>query len=165
MNYEEAAVFWTGKDKTAIKMPEAELCAAIDTFIKARNTCALAVADGDFVRCTPLTYKYRNGKFVIFSEGGQKFRALKENKHAALAIYDEYKEPGSAKSLQVTGTAAVLGADDEDYTAQLTSLGINAAHMQSLRLTLILITPQILEYLDATLKEQGYSPRQSIQIS
>lgn len=138
---------------------------AVESFIKARNTCALAVADGDFVRCTPLTYKYRAGKFVIFSEGGLKFRALRENKHAALAIFDEYKGPGSAKSLQVTGTAAVCGADDADYAEQLTAFGVNAAHMQQLRLTLILITPTTLEYLDATLKEQGYSPRQMLQIS
>ena len=164
MNYEEAAAFWTERDKTAVKMPEAELRGAVESFIKARNTCALAVADGDFVRCTPLTYKYRAGKFIIFSEGGQKFRALKENKHAALAIFDDYKGPGSAESLQVTGTAAVYGADDTDYAEQLTPLGVNAAHMQQLHLTLILITPQTLEYLDATLKEQGYSPRQSLQI-
>lgn len=165
MNYEEAAAFWTERDKTAVKMPEAELRGAVESFIKARNTCALAVADGDFVRCTPLTYKYRAGKFIIFSEGGQKFRALKENKHAALAIFDDYKGPGSAKSLQVTGTAAVYGADDTDYAEQLTPLGVNTAHMQQLHLTLILITPQTLEYLDATLKEQGYSPRQSLKIS
>ena len=85
-----------------------------------------------------------------------------KDKHAALAIYDEYKGPGSAKSLQVTGTATVLGADDEGYAPQLTTLGINSAHMQQLRLTLILITPTTLEYLDAALKEQGYSPRQTL---
>lgn len=85
-----------------------------------------------------------------------------KDKHAALAIYDEYKGSGSAKSLQVTGTATVLGADDEGYAPQLTTLGINSAHMQKLRLTLILITPTALEYLDATLKEQGYSPRQTL---
>ena len=107
MNYEEAASFWTEKDKHAAKIPADELRIVIENFIKARSTCALAVADGDFIRCTPLTYKYRAGKFVIFSEGGLKFRALKQNKHTALAIYEEYKEPGSAKSLQVTGIAKV----------------------------------------------------------
>ena len=165
MNYEEAAAFWTEKDRHAVKMPAEELRSTIENFIKARNTCALAVADGDFVRCTPLTYKYRDGKFVIFSEGGLKFRALKENKQTALAIYDAYKGPGSAKSLQVTGIATVLGADDEDYVPQLTALGINAAHMQKLRLTLILITPTTLEYLDSALKEQGYNPRQTLSIA
>lgn len=165
MNYEEAAAFWTEKDRNAVKMPKDDLHAAIETFIKERSTCALATADGDFVRCTPLTYKYRAGKFIIFSEGGLKFRALKENKHAALAIYDEYKGPGSAKSLQVAGIATVIGADDPDYTERLESLGINAAHMAKLRLTLILITPTTLEYLDSTLKDTGFSPRQSLKIS
>lgn len=165
MNYEQAAAFWTEKDKNAVKMPTDELRTAIEDFIKARNTCALAVADGNFIRCTPLTYKYRAGKFVIFSEGGLKFRALKENKHVALAIYDEYKGPGSAKSLQVTGIAAVIGADDPDYAAQLDSLDINAAHMQKLRLTLILITPTTLEYLDAALRDKSYSPRQCLKTS
>ena len=164
MNYEQAAAFWTEKDKNAVKMPTDELRTAIEDFIKARNTCALAVADGDFIRCTPLTYKYRAGKFIIFSEGGLKFRALKENKHVALAIYDEYKGPGSAKSLQVAGIATVIGADDPDYAAQLDSLDINAAHMQKLHLTLILITPTTLEYLDSTLKERGYFPRQCLKL-
>jgi len=165
MNYEEAASFWTEKDKHAAKIPADELRIVIENFIKARSTCALAAADGDFIRCTPLTYKYRTGKFVIFSEGGLKFRALKQNKHTALAIYDEYKGPGSAKSLQVTGIAKVFGADDPDYTEQLESLGISASHMAKLRLTLILITPTTLEYLDSTLKEQGYHPRQQLTIS
>ena len=165
MNYEQAAAFWTEKDKNAVKMPTDELRTAIEDFIKARNTCTLAVADGDFIRCTPLTYKYRAGKFIIFSEGGLKFRALKENKHVALAIYDEYKGPGSAKSLQVTGIATVIGADDPDYAAQLDSLDINAAHMQKLHLTLILITPTTLEYLDAALRDKSYSPRQCLKIS
>ena len=146
-------------------MPEHELRAAIEDFIHAHSTCALAAASGDFVRCTPLTYKYRAGKFAVFSEGGLKFRALKENKHVALAIYDEYKGPGSAKSLQVTGIAAVIGADDPDYAAQLDSLDINAAHMQKLHLTLILITPTTLEYLDSTLKDRGYFPRQCLKLS
>ena len=165
MNYEKAAAFWTEKDKNAVKMPKNELHAAIEDFIKAHNTCALAVADGDFIRCTPLTYKYRAGKFIIFSEGGLKFRALKENKYVALAIYDEYKGPGSAKSLQVTGIATVIGADDPNYAAQLDSLDINAAHMQKLHLTLILITPITLEYLDAALRDKSYSPRQCLKIS
>lgn len=165
MNYEKAAAFWTEKDRNAVKMPECELHAAIETFIKERNTCALATADGDFVRCTPLTYRYRAGKFVIFSEGGLKFRALKENKHAALAIYDAYKGPGTAKSLQVTGIVRVVGTDDPDYDDQLRALGVAPMHMARHRLTLLLITPTVLEYLDSTLKEQGYHPRQQLTIS
>jgi hypothetical protein len=165
MNYDQAAAYWTEQDKNAVHMPEHELRTAIEIFIKERTTCALAAADGDFVRCTPLSYKYRARKFLIFSEGGLKFRALKENKHVSLAVFDEYKGPGSANGLQVTGTAAVIGADDPDYISRLEELGINAAHMQKLGLTLILITPHTLEYLDSALRERGYSPRQSLKTS
>ena len=104
-------------------------------------------------------------KFAVFSEGGLKFRALRENKHVALAVCDEYRGPGTAKGLQVTGTAAVFGTDDADYAVQLEALGINAAHMQKLGLILILITPQEFDYLDGTLKDKGYSPRQHLDLS
>ena len=165
MNYDHAASFWTEHDKSAVKMPAAELRAEIENFIKARTTCALAVASGDFVRCTPLSYKYRAGKFALFSEGGLKFHALKENKHAALAVCDEYKGPGTAKGLQVTGIAEVLGPDDVDYAPRLEALGINAAHMQKLELILILITPKEFEYIDSALRDRGYSPRQHLACS
>ena len=162
MDYVRAASFWIEKDKNAVKMPEQKCKVEIETFINAHSTCTLAVADGDFIRCTPLTYKYRMGKFYIFSEGGLKFRALAQNKNIALAIYDEYKGPGSAKSLQVTGSAQVIGSDDADYVPQLTAAHMNAAHMQSLGLILILITPHVMEYLNASLKDQGFSLRQTL---
>lgn len=165
MDYNRAASFWTEHDKNAARMPEHELRAAIEDFIHAHSTCALAAASGDFVRCTPLTYKYRAGKFAVFSEGGLKFRALRENKHVALAVCDEYKGPGTAKGLQVTGIAEVLGPDDADYAPRLEALGINAAHMQKLELILILITPKEFEYIDSALRDRGYSPRQHLACS
>ena len=165
MDYNRAASFWTEHDKSAARMPEHELRAAIEDFIHAHSPGALAAASGNFVRCTPLTYKYCAGKFAVFSEGGLKFRALRENKHVALAVCDEYRGPGTAKGLQVTGTAAVFGTDDADYAVQLEVLGINAAHMQKLGLILILITPQEFDYLDGTLKDKGYSPRQHLDLS
>ena len=76
MNYEAAARFWLEKDKDAVKMPPDELRKELDAFLKGEKVCTLAVADGNFVRCTPLTYTYREGRFYIFSEGGLKFRAL-----------------------------------------------------------------------------------------
>ena len=39
---------------------------------------------------------------------------------------------------------------------------MNAAHMQSLGLILILITPHVMEYLNASLKDQGFSLRQTL---
>ena len=87
MNYEAAAEFWLEKDKDAVKMPPDELRKELDGFLKGEKVCTLAVADGDFVRCTPLTYAYREGRFYIFSEAGLKFRALAKNKNVAFAVY------------------------------------------------------------------------------
>ncbi len=46
---------------------------AVEEYIQANNTCALATAAGDFVRCTPLEYTYHDDCFwIFFSEGGEK---------------------------------------------------------------------------------------------
>ena len=91
MDYEKAASVWLEKDKDSVHMEEDALKDKIDEFIKAHNTCALAVASGDFVRCTPIEYNYVDGSFYLFSEGGLKFKALKDNKHVAFAIYEPYR--------------------------------------------------------------------------
>ena len=56
MDYDKAASVWVEKDKDSAHMEEAALKNKIDEFIQAHNTCALAVASGDFVRCTPIEY-------------------------------------------------------------------------------------------------------------
>lgn len=43
----------------------------IENYISDNNVCALATGTGDYVRCTPLEYSYHDGKFWIFSEGGE----------------------------------------------------------------------------------------------
>ena len=54
-------------------MPKDELQRAVEKYIGENNTCALARGAGDFVRCTPIEYSYHDGKFRMFSEGGEKF--------------------------------------------------------------------------------------------
>ena len=162
MDYEAAAAFWLEKDAKAVKMPPDELRAEIDAFLKEETVCTLAVADGDFIRCTPLTYAYREGKFHIFSEGGLKFRALAKNKNVALEIHAAYHGPGSARSVQVTGVAEVIGAADADYVARADAAGMNGASLQKMGLILIVVTAKKFEYLYSMLKERGYGPRQCI---
>jgi uncharacterized protein YhbP (UPF0306 family) len=87
----------------------------ITDFINKHNTCALAVANGDFVRCTPIEYNYMDGSFYLLSEGGLKFKALKDNKNVCLAIYEEYKGFGKLNGLQVTGMADMVEPWSEEY--------------------------------------------------
>ena len=165
MNYEAAARFWLEKDKDAVKIPPDELRKELDSFLKGEKVCTLAVADGNFVRCTPLTYTYREGRFYIFSEGGLKFRALAKNKNVALEIHAEYHGLGSAKGVQVTGEALVIGADDEDFITRTDAAGMNGASLKKMGLVLIVVTAERLEYLNSTLRERGYCPRQSLALA
>ena len=165
MNYEAAARFWLEKDKDAVKMPPDELRKELDAFLKSEKVCTLAVADGDFIRCTPLTYAYREGRFYIFSEGGRKFRALAKNKNVALEIHAEYRGLGTAKSVQVTGEAEVIGADDEDFIARANAAGMNGASLKKMGLILIVVTARKLEYLNSELRKRGYCPRQCLDLS
>ena len=178
MNYEAAARFWLEKDKDAVKMLPDELRKELDAFLKGEKVCTLAVADGNFVRCTPLTYTYREGRFYIFSEGGLKFRALAKNKNVALEVHAEYHGPGSAKSVQVTGEALVIGADDEDFiarevigaddrdfVARADAAGMNGASLKKMGLILIVVTARKLEYLNSELRKRGYCPRQCMDLS
>ena len=80
-DYEKAADHWTERDQNSSHMDDAALKERIEGFIDKHNTGALATASGDFVRCTPVEYNYVDGCFYIFSEGGLKFKGLKENKN------------------------------------------------------------------------------------
>ena len=99
MDYEKAESFWMDKEKDSVRMEEGELKKRIEAFLASHKTCALATGSGDFVRCTPIEYTYLDGSFYLFSEGGLKFRALKENKNVCLAVYDEYQGFGKTKGL------------------------------------------------------------------
>lgn len=66
--YVKAAEYW--KNKEQIKMPKEQLQQTVTAYIDANNTCALATGTGDYVRCTPIEYSFHDGKFWMFSEGG-----------------------------------------------------------------------------------------------
>lgn len=74
--YQTAANYW--KNKNRVEMPKEQLKQIITEYIQANNTCALATGTGDYVRCTPIEYSYHDGKFWIFSEGGEKFVGLEK---------------------------------------------------------------------------------------
>ena len=94
-----------------------------------------------------------------------KFRALAKNKNVALEVHAEYHGPGSAKSVQVTGEALVIGADDEDFIARADAAGLNGASLKKMGLILIVVTARKLEYLNSELRKRGYCPRQCMDLS
>lgn len=164
MDYKQASSFWTTQDQQHPSMPHDELHQEVYTFLKSHSTCALATASHEGIRCTPLTYMMHGEYIDIFSEGGEKFTHLEANPHVALTIYDPYKGPGTAKSLQVEGKAFVYGPDDEDYHQILGEL-----HMTNMlkrgTLYLIRIQPEEMLYLNGSLKERGYFVRQHLNLA
>ncbi|MBE5906336.1 MAG: pyridoxamine 5'-phosphate oxidase family protein [Lachnospiraceae bacterium] len=143
--------------------PEA-LKERIEQFIKGHNTCALAVASGTFVRCTPIEYNYVDKCFYLFSEGGLKFKALKDNKQVSLAIYEPYGGFGELKSLQVQGEAAMVEPFDAEYLKIMEYKKIPLEAMKKLPqpMNLIKITPTSYDYLDSDLKKAGFGVRQHV---
>ena len=162
--FDKAAAYWTSKEDSEKRMPKDELRAAIDAFLAGHNTCALATGSGDFVRCTPLEYAWRDGAIWIFSEGGLKFRGLKDNANVSVAVFEPYDGFGKLASAQVTGTAELIDAKDPAFAEAAGAKGIPAAALEKVagRLHLIKIVPSCVDYLRSDLKAQGYDARQHL---
>lgn len=161
-DYVRAAAYW--KDKEQIKIPEEELKQAVKKYIDENNTCALAIGAGDFIRCTPIEYSYHDGKFWMFSEGGEKFIGLEKNKNVCLAIYDKYNGFGSLRSLQVMGTAEMIEPFSDVYKAHADYKKIPISALEKLEspMNLICVTPVQIEVLFSEFKKEGYSSRQTL---
>ena len=145
-------------------MPEGELRSATAAFLAGHSTCALATGGGDFVRCTPLEYAWRDGAIWIFSEGGLKFRGLRENRNVSVAVFEPYDGFGKLASAQVTGTAELVPAGDPAFAEAAAAKGIPAAALEKVadRLHLVRVTTSRIDYLCSELKAQGHDARQHL---
>jgi len=164
MDYEKASRFWLEQDAHAVKMKEEDLKKEIEDFILSHHVCALATASGSFVRNTPIEYNYYDGYFYLFSEGGLKFKALKDNKNVCLAIFDPEMSFSGLRSLQVTGVAAIIEPYGEEYrrVAERKKLPLETLKKLPDPLNLIRVTPTIYDLLESSLKKRGYSSRQEL---
>lgn len=167
MDYKKAASYWIEKDENAVRMDDNVLLARMEKFIKEHNTCALATGCGDFVRCTPIEYNYKDGRFWLLSEGGLKFLGLEGNKNVCLAIYDSYTGFGQVSGMQVTGTAELVEPWTNEYIDLLEFKKIPVQNMKkhSVTLYLIKITPNRIDFLCSEFKKLGFDPRQHLCLS
>ena len=102
----------------------------------------------------------RGGYIDIFSEGGEKFFHLEEDKNVSLTVFDPYEGPGTAKSVQIQGVATVLGPDDEEYAKVLTEIGMEKLLDRDDALYLIRVKLNEIVYLNGSLRARGYYIRQ-----
>src|SRR5574344_3102496 len=165
-DYQKAANHWVKKDALAKVMDPKALKAAIESYIQSNNTCALATGAGNFVRCTPIEYSDHEGAFWMFSEGGEKFKALEQNKKVCLAIYDKYDGFGHLHGLQVMGLAEVVEAFSESYNAAAAFKKIPLQALKQLPepMNLIKVTPIRYDFLNSDFKKDGFASRQHLTL-
>ena len=167
MDYEKAANYWIERDAESVQMPKEALKIRISSFIAEHNTGALATSTVDgFVRNTPIEYTYVDNMLYMFSEGGLKFKCLKENKNVSLAIFDTYVGFGKLKSLQIQGVVDLVEPFTEEYLKIMEIKKIPEKGMRKLArpMSLIKVTPVCFDYLDSELKKENYASRQHIEV-
>ena len=162
--YVEASEYWRKKEQ--VKMPEEALKQMVEEYLNENNTCALATGTGDYVRCTPIEYSYHDGKFWMFSEGGEKIIGLEKNPNVCLAIYEKYNDFGSLKSIQVMGKAELIEPFSERYKAHAEYKKIPISVLEKLEspMNLICVTPKKMEVLCSDFKKEGYGSRQTLTL-
>lgn len=165
--YIKAAEYWKKKDADSVKMPQDKLLSAVEEYINANNTCALATAAGSFVRCTPIEYTYHDKAFWMFSEGGLKFAALEENKSVCLAIFDKFGSFAGLKGMQVTGAAEIVEPFSKEYNtaAEYRKISLDMLKKLPQPMNLIKVTPSEIEFINSEFKKQGYDTRQKLVFS
>ena len=164
--YKKAATYWTSKERK--EMPQDQLKSIVEEYLSAGSVCALATGTGDYVRCTPLEYSYHDGKFWIFTEGGEKFIGLEKNDNVSLAVFDKNPSFGELKSVQVMGKVTIIEPMSVEYVAHAEYKKIPVAALQKLfeqsrPMHLICITPVKMDVLFSDFKKQGYDVRQVLE--
>ena len=166
--YKSAANFW--KDKERKEMPAEQLKQIVEEYLVSSSVCALATGYGDYVRCTPLEYSYHDGKFWIFTEGGEKFIGLEKNDNVSLAVFDKNPSFGELKSVQIMGKAEIIEPMSAVYIAHAEYKKIPIAALQKLAdqghpMHLLCITPVKADVLFSDFKKQGYDSRQMLDFT
>ncbi len=166
--YKKAADFW--KIKVSKAMAVELLKPVVEEFLGTSSVCALATGTGDYVRCTPLEYSYHDGKFWIFTEGGEKFIGLEKNKNVSLAIFEKNPDFGELKSVQVMGTARLIEPMSAEYVAHAEYKKVPVTALQKLAdqghpMHLICVEPVRMDVLFSDFKKQGYDSRQKLDFT
>ena len=160
--FSQAISFWTKKDQGEEKLDQERLSEWIDDFLSSHKVLALAVSASDFIRCTPLEYTWHDGALWIFTEGGMKFKALQENRHAAAAIFDSDPSFGGLKSTQIEGNIDIIEPFTDEYNSAAAFRKIPLETLKKLPepMWLIKLVPAEITCLNSDFKKEGYGSRQ-----
>ena len=148
-------------EKIIVPLNHEKLKIAIDEFLSSHNTCTLATCHLDSVRSTPIEYSYYNGFLYLLTEGGEKFANILLNKNVSVSIYEDYNGMNNIKRMQITGHAVII-KDDEEFDGVLEFKGLNIEFIRSMsiKMNIVKIIPDKIEYLNSQFKTNGYNAKQ-----
>ncbi|MGX8728290.1 MAG: hypothetical protein ACSW75_01850, partial [Lachnospiraceae bacterium] len=148
--------------RAARPLPAKALLESIEAFACAHSVLALATANEEYIRCTPVDYSYVDGKFYIVTEGGMKFRSILRNNHVSMAIFDNERHPdGFLDMLQVEGSVEVLPGDSP-IAHREAAARLQRGGMDSSEIFVLCVTPQHYRICSAAFAAVGYDADQSL---
>ncbi len=152
------------------EMPLSELENYISKFLAENNMCVLATCLGDVPRATPIEYRSKGLTMFFAGEPGLKIRNLAGNPNVSVGVYLPYTGMDTVKGAQITGKAKLVKKDTpefseclQDYQWEKTAQQFSLSEFPK-TLQLIRVDPSKIEFIDMSLKKQGYSPRQVLNI-
>ena len=149
------------------KMPRKALEARISGFLSGRNMCVLATCSGGMPRATPIEYHAAGTTLYMMVEAGRKLENIQANPNVSVGIYGPYRDWMSVRGAQISGVAKLLTvADGEEFVRAaavypwkkfvrdlgLEKLPANARFLK--------IESAVIEYVDMSLKLEGYAANQ-----
>lgn len=166
-DFSKAAEFWSERETERKKMPKEKCRERFEEYVSNKHVCALGTGFDDFVRCTPLEYKYKDGIVYIVTEGGFKFRGLSENKRVSMAVFDQDVDMNNLKSVQVYGYADVYDNTEPEFAEGIGKIGYKMEAFQNLEhpMYMLQIKPIDADMLFSSFKEEGYDAKQHIELN
>ena len=141
-------------------------------FLKKQNMCVLATCGDNVPRATPVEYHSKGMTIYFVGEPGIKLENMKKNPNVSIGIFLPYKDWNSAKGAQITGKAKILLRESlvefkEGLAAYQWEKTANEFGIKTFPATveLIKVEPEKIEFIDMSLKEMGYNPRQTLSMN
>lgn len=150
--------------KESLISPAPQTKKLMDEFLSSHNTCTLSTSYNDRVRSTPIEYNYFNGFIYLLSEGGEKFANIPFNQQVSVSVYEDYTGFQNLAGMQITGTSHIIDEESDEYqdVLEMKGLKIDFIKRNPVKMNMIKIKIEKVEFLYSEFKKLGYEPKQII---
>jgi nitroimidazol reductase NimA-like FMN-containing flavoprotein (pyridoxamine 5'-phosphate oxidase superfamily) len=165
-------VSYNANEQAQKELSAKELRTRIDQFLESTNMCVLATIGDELPRATPIEYHSKGITMYFVGEPGTKLKNIANNPNVSIGIFLPYTGWDSAKGAQITGKAKIISRDElcdfreglEAYQWEKTAKQLNIKEFPK-TVELVRVDPEKIEFVDMSLKKEGFSPRQTLILS